>query len=77
MTTCNGCGSDDGIGTSACSHCPDCPPTPCDECGGLNDWAARTYCACWVDVADLAPADLKALLADDCDGPGLSLEVTR
>lgn len=77
MNTCKGCGAPSGEDTPqpGPSHCGQCPPTPCDDCGGVNVWSTGDLCACWTDVTALAPADLKALFADDCGVLGLSVDV--
>ena len=44
-------------------HCGDCPPWRCEDCG---EWCTATaLCSCWVRLADLSFADIKALFATD------------
>ncbi len=73
MTTsrnpCQRCGHDAGPDVPQPQSCGECPPAPCVGCGGPDD---RT-CSCWVPVADLALADLKAVFA----ASDLSLEMNR
>jgi hypothetical protein len=44
-------------------HCGECPPWTCETCG--QECSAAKLCGCWVQLADLATADIKALFAAD------------
>lgn len=76
MSACRNCGTPSHPEDPIPQHCPSCPPTRCDDCGGMSVWATGDLCSCWTSVEDLNLADLKALFADDCDGPGLSVDTT-
>jgi hypothetical protein len=56
-------------------HCNQCPPTACAECGEVCVWATGDLCSCWTSLEGMPLADIKALFADDCDGPGLSVDL--
>lgn len=75
MSACRGCGTSSAHGDATPEHCPACPPTTCAECGGVNVWGTDDLCTCWVSIEEMPLADVKALFADDCDGPGLSVAV--
>jgi hypothetical protein len=66
--TCDNCGSPLLDGVPVADFCGHCPPHRCDQCGGMD--SMQTPCKCWVDVADIAFADLKGMFARD----GLGLE---
>ena len=75
MNPCLNCGNDVGDENPPNpQHCGNCPPTRCEDCGGICDWQSGALCSCWTSTEDLSLADLKALFADDCEGPGLSIE---
>lgn len=70
MTTCQGCGTAVPVdqtypGDPGPAGCSDCPPSKCETCGGINDMRSGKMCACWVSVADLPLADVKAIFARD------------
>jgi hypothetical protein len=75
VNPCLNCGNDVGDENPPNpQHCRNCPPTRCEDCGGICDWQSGALCSCWTSTEDLSLADLKALFADDCEGPGLSIE---
>lgn len=69
ILTCTGCGATKDAPTGAptdvypSEHCGKCPPWTCKDCGEICSAAA--LCACWVLLADLPLADIKALFAAD------------
>jgi hypothetical protein len=44
-------------------HCGECPPWQCADCGGTC--SAADLCSCWIVLADLPLADVKAIFAAD------------
>lgn len=44
-------------------HCGECPPWCCEDCGQMS--SADKLCSCWIVLADLPFADVKALFAAD------------
>lgn len=78
MSACRTCGTPSAPENPTPEHCGSCPPTVCEDCGETCYWQTGDLCSCWTSLEGMALADLKALFADDCDGPGLSLtRVTR
>lgn len=75
LRACLNCGTPSDAADPTPSHCPHCPPWRCADCGQLC--ATADTCGCWIAVDSIPLADLKALLADDCDGSGLNVEVGR
>jgi len=69
ILTCTGCGATKPEPTGAPSdiypseHCGECPPWTCTDCG--EPCSAAVLCSCWVLLADLPLADIKALFAAD------------
>jgi len=69
ILTCQGCGDTkpepDGTPTDfyPSEHCDQCPPWRCGRCGEMS--SAADLCKCWIRIEDLAPADIKALFAED------------
>lgn len=69
ILTCSGCGATSSglTGTptdiAPAENCGDCPPWTCKTCGELSSAAA--LCSCWIQLDQLAPADIKALFAGD------------
>lgn len=69
ILTCSGCGrtaselpgNPNDIAPS--EHCGECPPWTCEDCGEQSSAAA--LCSCWIQLDQLAPADIKALFAED------------
>lgn len=37
----------------------------CDVCGLVNHFATNQWCSCWIPVANLPLADVKAIFATD------------
>ena len=44
-------------------HCGECPPWQCTDCG--ETCSAAALCSCWIMLADLSLADVKAIFAAD------------
>lgn len=66
MSACTGCGTvTDDFDGPGCFQCSNCPPTTCEDCGGINHPATDRMCRCWVSIADLPLADIKAIFAAD------------
>jgi len=69
ILTCLGCGATmpEPNGTpndiSPSGHCGQCPPWRCDTCGEMS--SAADLCSCWIRLDQMAPADIKALFAED------------
>jgi hypothetical protein len=69
VNICQRCGfdhADDLPQRSACEHCP---PWRCEGCGQMD--SIQQPCECWIELATLSRADVKALLATG----GLSVSV--
>ena len=66
---CGSCGSTLPDGHPVGDYCQQCPPHRCAQCGGMD--STQNACKCWIDVADIAFADLKGLFARD--GVGLDI----
>lgn len=71
---CTGCGAtataleyeDDGgppNHLAPSEHCGECPPWRCEDCGEMC--SAADLCSCWIRLDQMAPADVKALFAED------------
>lgn len=66
---CKGCGATkdrltgDPSDVFALEHCGECPPWRCNGCGGMD--SAAKHCGCWIDITQMAHADVKALFAAD------------
>lgn len=69
ILTCRGCGATkpepDGTPTDTApsEHCGECPPWTCETCG--EQCSAADLCSCWIRLDQMAPADIKALFAED------------
>jgi len=62
MATCKNCGRN-AEGVPEADFCSKCPPRLCVDCGEMDSMADN--CSCWVSIADMAPADVKAIFAAD------------
>jgi hypothetical protein len=69
ILSCAGCGktktgmTGDPTDISPSEHCGECPPWRCDDCGEMDSSAHP--CSCWVCLAGMPLADVKALFAED------------
>lgn len=69
ILTCSGCGEttsklpNNPTAIEPSDHCGKCPPWTCETCGEQSSAAA--LCSCWIQLDQLAPADVKALFAGD------------
>lgn len=69
ILSCRGCGgtktamSGDPTDYFPSQHCGACPPWICDGCGKPDSMVS--HCGCWTDLTTMAPADVKALFAED------------
>jgi hypothetical protein len=45
------------------AHCGDCPPWICETCG--EACSAVALCSCWISLAGMPLADVKAIFAGD------------
>lgn len=75
MSACTGCGTTvDDLEVPGPFMCSSCPPTTCEDCGGINHPATERMCSCWVSLAEMPLADVKAIFAGDgtfnVDGDG-------
>lgn len=72
MNLCKHCGNDVGDhNPPGPQHCNECPPWKCETCGEMS--SNDDLCSCWIDLTNLALADVKALFAE-CDDE-LSVDV--
>lgn len=71
LNPCQGCGADAGSDVPRPDHCGKCKPWTCDGCG--LSCSMSEPCACWIPLAGLGLADLKAIFASS----DLSLEAER
>lgn len=69
---CNGCGRRLPAGHPVGDRCEKCPPWLCPDCGLMD--SMQNPCSCWVNVSDLAFADLKGLFASSDLGLGTPRE---
>lgn len=71
VKTCQGCGRSIEWDVAECpeptgDHCAGCPPWTCSTCGELDSYGPNgPHCACWISLADLSHADVKAIFAAD------------
>lgn len=69
ILACKGCGrtkpgpTGDPTDLFPSEHCGDCPPWECETCG--ETCSATALCTCWVSLANMSTADVKALFAAD------------
>jgi hypothetical protein len=61
--TCRGCGSPADPEGPQPERCGKCPPWTCEDCG--EQCSAADLCSCWIRLDTMAPADIKALFAED------------